>query len=182
MANVVFTMAVSADGFFEGPDREIGWHRVDEELHQHFNDWLGQVDGFIHGRRTYELMAAYWPTADTDPGASPVEKQFAGIWRDMPKIVYSRTLAEVGWGSTLRREVVPEEVRAAEGTFTIGGAELADEFIRHGLITEYRVYVHPVAIGAGRPMFRRPVDLELLDTQRFGNGVVMLRYAPGDAK
>ena len=182
MADVVFTMGVSADGFFEGPERQIDWHRVDEELHLHFNDWLAQVDGFIHGRITYELMAAHWPTADQQADASPAEDQFAGIWRDMPKIVYSRTLDEVGWGSTLRREVVPEEIRTAEGRFTVGGAELADEFIRHGLITEYRVYVHPVAIGAGRPMFKRHVDLELLDTQVFGNGVVLLRYAPSDAK
>lgn len=182
MAKVILTGGVSVDGFFEGPGREIGWHRVDEELHFHFNDWLSRVDGFIHGRVTYELMAAYWPTADRDANASPAEVQFAGIWRDMPKIVYSRTLGEAGWGSTIRREVVPEQVRAMEGTFTVGGADLADAFVQHGLVDEYRFYVHPVAIAAGRPLVKRPVDLELLETRTFGNGVVMLRYASSDAR
>ncbi|WP_309112403.1 dihydrofolate reductase family protein [Saccharothrix sp.] len=178
MAKVILAAGVSVDGFFEGPDREIDWHRVDEELHLHFNDWLSRVDGFIHGRITYDLMAAYWPTADREPSATPAEVEFAGIWRDKPKIVYSRTLGEAGWGSTIRREVVPEQVKALEGTFTVGGAELADAFVGHGLIDEYRIYVHPVAIGDGRPLFRRAVDLELLDTRTFGNGVVLLRYAP----
>src|SRR5215813_8610332 len=83
---------MSLDGYFEGPGRELDWHRVDEELHQHFNDVLAPMSVFIDGRVNYELMASYWPHADEDPSATAQERDFARIWRDMPKLVYSRTL------------------------------------------------------------------------------------------
>src|SRR3712207_7700338 len=92
-------MSVSLDGYFEGPDGDLGWHLVDEELHAHFNHQIAGMSAFLDGRVDYELMASYWPTADQDPDASPPEKEFAAIWRDMPKIVFSRTLESAGWRS-----------------------------------------------------------------------------------
>jgi dihydrofolate reductase len=183
MRKIIFTMSVSVDGFMEGPDREIDWHLVDDELMRHFNEWLGAAGGFLEGRVTYELMAAYWPTADADPAATGPGVEFAPIWRDMPKIVYSRTLAEAGWNTTVAREVVPEEIMELKaqpgGDLVVGGADLAATFQRYGLIDEYRVYVHPVLIGRGKPMFLPSdgrTDLRLAETRTFGNGVVLLRY------
>src|SRR5438045_8993523 len=109
MRKIVLMMSVSLDGFIEGPNREIDWHMVDEELHHHFNEQLAAMGAFLSGRVTYELMAEFWPTADTDPSSTPPMVEFAGIWRDMPKIVYSRTLDAAGWNSTVVRDVVPEE-------------------------------------------------------------------------
>ncbi len=83
MRKIVLMMGVSLDGYIEGPDRDISWHVVDEELHQYFNDTISQMGALLGGRVTHELMAAYWPTADADPDASPVEVEFARIWRDM---------------------------------------------------------------------------------------------------
>lgn len=181
MRKVVLWMSVSLDGFFEGPDRELDWHRVDDELHQHFNDVLRDSGAFLDGRRTWELMAAYWPTADEDPEAAAPIREFAGIWREKPKIVWSRTLTDPGRGTELRREVDPEEIRslAAEpgGDLVLGGADLAATFFAHGLVDEVRLYVHPVLLGAGHPLFTgQAADLALVETRAFGNGVVLLRY------
>jgi dihydrofolate reductase len=188
MRKIVLWMSVSIDGFFEGPDRDISWHLVDEELHSHFNDELRRMGAFLGGRVTYELMAAFWPTADADPDAAAPVREFASIWRDMPKIVYSRTLAHADWNTTIRRDVVVEEIRAlmAEpgGDLVVGGADLAATFRRLDLIDEYRLYVHPVLLGRGNPLFRDPLfrdadarsSLRLVETRMFGNGVVLLRY------
>ena len=180
---IVVGMSVSLDGYMEGPDHDLSWHRVDDELHRHFNDYLGAMSAFLDGRRSWELMSGYWPTADQEPDAAEPEREFSRIWRDMPKIVYSRTLREAGWNATISREVDADEVRALKeqpgGDMALGGADLAHSFQELGLIDEYRLYVMPVALGAGTPMFQAPVTLSLLETRTFGNGVVLLRYGTG---
>jgi dihydrofolate reductase len=180
---IVLPISVSLDGYIEGPGREIDWHRVDEELHQHFNDELRTMGGFLDGRVTYELMAGFWPTADQDPSSSAPVRDFAAIWRDMPKVVYSRTLQQAGWNTTIVRDVVREEVLAMKaqpgGDLALGGADLAATFRELGLVDEYRLYVHPVLIGRGKPLFPPSdtrADLRLAGTRAFGNGVVLLRY------
>jgi dihydrofolate reductase len=110
--------------------------------------------------------------------------EFAGIWRDMPKIVYSTTLDSAGWNTTVVRDVDAGEVmelkRQPGGDLALGGADLAASFRRLGLIDEYRIYVHPVLIGRGNPLFKETealTPLRLLESRIFGNGVVLLRYA-----
>jgi dihydrofolate reductase len=184
LGQIVVSMSVSLDGFIEGPeDGDLSWHMVDDELLAHFNEQLAGMSAFLDGRVTYELMAEVWPTADQDPESSRAMREFARIWRDMTKVVYSRTLERADWNTTVVREVVPDEVRAlaasASGDLAVGGAELAASFQRLGLIDEYRLYVHPLVIGRGRPLFRTPdlrMDLRLEETRTFGNGVVLLRY------
>jgi len=183
MRKVVLLLSVSLDGFIEGPNREIDWHLVDEELHDHFNEQLSTMGAFLDGRVMYELMAEFWPTADQDPSSTPAMVEFARIWRDMPKIVYSRTLERADWNATVVRDVVPEEVMALKaqpgGDLALGGADIAAAFMRHDLIDEYRIYVHPVVIGGGKPLFppsHTMTALELVETRTFGNGVVLLRY------
>ena len=175
--------SVSLEGFFEGPGHDLSWHLVDEELHSHFNEQLGAMGAFLAGRVTHELMAEFWPTADADPESPPPMVEFARIWRDMPKIVFSRTLERADWNTTILREVVPDEIRALKaqpgGDMVLGGANLAATFLRHDLVDELRLYVHPVVIGRGTPFFKPSdsmIDFRLVDTRRFGNGVVLLRY------
>ena len=183
MGKIVLMMSVSVDGFIEGPDREIDWHMVDDELHRHFNEQLGAMGAFLSGRVTYELMAGFWPTADQDPSSSEPMMEFARIWRDTPKIVYSRTLERAGWNTTIVREVVPSEVQQLKertgGDLALGGADLAAAFLRQDLVDEYRIYVHPVRIGRGKPLFApsdATVQLQLAESRSFGNGVVLLHY------
>jgi dihydrofolate reductase len=187
MGKVVLMMSVSVDGFFADPDGGLDWHLVDEELHQHFNALLAPMGAFFDGRVTYQLMADYWPTADQDPAAAGPEVEFARIWRDMPKYVFSRTLDQAGWNTTVLREVVPDEIRdIAEqvgGDIALGGAALGAVFLEHDLVDELRLYVHPVVLGRGRPLFQpsdRRHDLRLKRTRSFGNGVVLLHYERRD--
>lgn len=92
MRKIVVMMSVSLDGFFEGPNREIDWHVDDEEVFRNVNGEVKGLSALLFGRVTYELMAGYWPNADKDPDSSPTTVEFAGIWRNIPKIVFSRTL------------------------------------------------------------------------------------------
>lgn len=183
MRKIVLMMSVSLDGFMEGPNRELDWHLVDDELHTHFNEVLRPMGAFLDGRVTYELMASFWPTADRDHAGSRPMVEFASIWRDKPKIVYSTTLASAGWNTTIVREVVPADVAALKaqpgGDLALGGADLAATFLRHDLVDELRLYVHPVVLGKGKPLFApsdTPIAFELAETHAFGNGVVLLRY------
>jgi dihydrofolate reductase len=187
MRNVILIMSVSLDGFIAGPDGDLSWHMVDDEVHGHFNELLRGMGAFLSGRVTYELMAAVWPTADIDFASSAPMVEFAGIWRDMPKIVYSTTLQEpdVAWNTTIVRDVVPEKIDALKaqpgGDMAVGGANLAAAFLRHDLIDQFRIYVHPIVLGQGKPLFQpfdRRLDLRLriVETHTFGNGVVLLRH------
>jgi dihydrofolate reductase len=183
MRKIVMSLGMSLDGYIEGPDADISWHRVDEELHAYFNQYFATASAFLEGRVTYELMEEFWPDADKDPTMSPTMAEFAGIWRDTPKIVYSRTLETVGPNATVVPDVVPAEVRALQaqpgGDMIVGGPVLVETFRKHDLIDEWRVFVHPVLVGAGRRLFESegaPGDLRLVETRTFGNGVVMLRY------
>jgi len=183
MKKVILFVQVSLDGFFEGPKKELDWNRVDAELHAHFNEVLKTMGAFLDGRVTWELMAGYWPTADADPGAAPVEREFARIWREMPKVVYSKTLTSAGWNTTIAREVVRGEVeelkRHARGDLVVGGGELGAAFMARDLIDEYRIYVHPIRIGEGNRLFppsKERLPLRLVETRSFGSGVVLLRY------
>jgi len=183
MRKIILMMSMSLDGFFEGPNRELDWQLVDDELHDHFNEQLSAMGAFLDGRVTYELMAGFWPTADTDPSSTTPMIEFARIWRDMPKVVYSRTLERADWNTTIARDVVADEVLGLKaqpgGDLVLGGADLAATFLRLDLIDEYRLYIHPVVIGRGKPLFPASdtmVNLELGETRTFGNGVVLLCY------
>ncbi|GGN82178.1 deaminase [Streptomyces albiflavescens] len=181
-------MSVSLDGYIEGPNREIDWHVVDAELLRHFNREIRKLGALLSGRVTYELMAGYWPTADKDPESTPEVVEFAGIWRNMPKVVFSRTLERGEGHTTIVREVVPEEIRALKeqpgGDLGLGGADLAAAFMRHDLVDEFRVYVHPVILGRGKPLFPEAdtlTRLRLIEARVFGTGVVQLRYERANA-
>jgi dihydrofolate reductase len=183
MRKIFVALSVSVDGYVEGPGRDISWHHVDLELHRHFNEHLAECSAFLDGRVTHQLMAGFWPTADADPDAAPEIAEFARIWRDTPKFVFSSTFSDTAWNTTIVREVVPDQVRALKALpgadMALGGARLAASFAAHGLIDEYWLYVNPVVLGAGTPLFgpgHPRTELDLLDTRRFGDGVVLLRF------
>jgi dihydrofolate reductase len=176
-------MSVSLDGFVETPSGSLDWVRVDEELHSFFNDEAGAMSTFLYGRRMYEVMTAYWPTAEQDPSAPPAIVEFARIWKDKPKIVLSTTLDRVDRNSRLVRDDAVAQVarlKAQPGfDMDVGGPTTATTLMRAGLIDEFRVFVQPVILGAGTPFFpplEDRIGLALLETRTFGSGVVFLRY------
>jgi dihydrofolate reductase len=189
MGTVVYSMGVSLDGYMEGPNHELDWHIFDEELQSYVMTQQRRVGAYLWGRRVYEHMAAYWSIADQDPAASSFVREYAGIWKNTPKIVFSRTLKHVepntGDNVRLLREVTPETVARLKTEFgqdlSVGGADLAASFMRLGLIDEYGLSVQPIILGRGTPFFpqlERPIQLRLIETRRFTSGVVYLRYQP----
>ncbi|HHY88494.1 MAG TPA: dihydrofolate reductase [Chloroflexi bacterium] len=187
MRKLIYALSASLDGYAAGPDGDLSWGLIDAELHRHFNEMERGIELALYGRGMYELMSAYWPAADANPDASPEEVEYAQIWRAQNRLVFSRTLPEVGWNAELVREIDADEIRRLKalpgGDMSIGGPTLAASFLRLGLVDEVRMYLHPVILGAGLPMFlpeAGQVDLRLVDAHRFSSGVMMLRYTiPG---
>ena len=184
MRTLVYSMAVSLDGFVEGRGRELDWSTPDDELHQFWNDQARETTTALYGRRLYELMAGFWPTADANSDAPATIAEFARLWRAMPKVVFSSTLEEVGWNSRLVRGDASAEVERLKaepgGDMEVGGPTLAAALIERGLVDECRLVVHPVVLGGGTPFFpplERRLSLRLVESRRFGSGVVYLRYA-----
>ena len=185
MRKLIMWNLMSLDGFFEGPNRDISWHSDvwGPELEQLSIEQGKEIGALLFGRVTYELMAGYWPTADEDPASTAPEVEFARIWRDMPKIVFSNTLQRADWNTELVRDVVPEQITDLKaqpgGDLLLGGADVGQTFMRYDLIDEYRIYVHPVVIGEGKRLFQSPdleFNLKLAETRAFSSGVVLLRY------
>jgi dihydrofolate reductase len=179
---LIYSMGVSLDGFIAGPDGEIDWSAPDEELHRFHNQQTREIGAHLCGRRLYEEMA-YWETADENPSAPAYELEFARIWKDTPKIVFSKTLEKVEGNASLVRDGVAEEVAELKEQpgkdLAVGGAGLASTFIKLGLIDEYRLFVSPVVLGGGTPYFpalEERINLELVETQTFGSRVVYVRY------
>jgi dihydrofolate reductase len=182
MGKLIYSMSVSLDGFIAGPDGEIDWSAPDEELHRFHNDQARELGAHLCGRRLYEAMV-YWETADQNPSAPEHVLEFARIWQDLPKIVFSKDLETVEGNARLVRDGVAEEVARLKEQpgkdIAIGGAGLASAAIRLDLVDEYRLFVSPVVLGGGTPYFPdldAKLDLELVETRRFGSRVVHLRY------
>lgn len=185
MRKVIFSMNTTIDGFFEGPHHELDWTIADDELHEYYAQLLKTAGVILFGRVTYELMLSYWPNAYNDPNNTKSELDFADAINPLPKIVYSNTLQHVGWNTTVRKAVIPEEIRKMKnepgGDIFIDGATLAQAFINYGLVDEIQVMMHPVAIGAGIPLFKGidgGMKLTYLRSQVLQSGAVALTYQP----
>jgi dihydrofolate reductase len=177
-------MNVSLDGYVETRDHSLDWTVVDEELHTWFNDRSREAEAFLHGRRVYELMAAYWPTAETDPTATDYMLEFARIWTEKPKIVFSSTLTSVDWNSRLVSgdvgDVLARLRSEFDGDLTVDGPTLASAFIKRGLVDEFQLLIHPVILGAGTPFFPEldiPIRLRRTETRTFASGVTLLGFS-----
>lgn len=180
MRKLIYGFGVSLDGYINDRNGSIDWTDPDEELHQFHNDRYREIEISLHGRRLYELMAEYWPYVPED--APGIAREFGRLWTDKPKVVFSRTLTEVRWNSTLVGANAVEEVRrlkaGGDGVMEVGGASLAASLIPHGLIDEYQVFVSPVVLGGGTPMFPaldQRIRLRLAETRHFETAV-MQRY------
>lgn len=183
MRKIIFFMFTSLDGFFEGPDRDISWHYVDEEFNEFAIEQINTVDTLLFGRVTYELMASYWPT----PAADADDPIVADKMNSMPKIVFSKTLSTVNWQNTrLIKENFVDEMLKLKGQpgrdlIIFGSSDMAVTFMKHGLIDEYRIMVNPVVLGSGKSLFQGiqdKLELKLLQTRSFKSGNVLLYYEP----
>ena len=174
MGKLVYSAIASLDGYIEDEHGKFDWAAPDDEVHAFINELERPVGTYLYGRRMYETMVA-WESVDSHP--------YAEIWRAAEKIVYSRTLESVASARTrIEREFDADAVGRlkGEGDVSVGGAELAAEAIRAGLVDEYQLFLIPVIVGGGKRALPDGVrlDLELLDERRFDSGVVYVRFRP----
>jgi dihydrofolate reductase len=178
---LIYSMGVSVDGFIADRDGGFGWTVPSEEQFRFHIEQVGELGGYLCGRRLYETMLV-WETdpsmRDNEPGAA-----FADIWSAIPKVVFSRTLDSVQGNARLAEASVAEEVAAAldatDKDVSIGGAGLAAAAIELGLVDELRMLRHPVIVGGGTPFLppvTEDVPLELIETRTFGSRVIYERY------
>jgi dihydrofolate reductase len=176
MAKLVFGMNQSLDGYVDhmafGPPRPT--------LFRHFVEWTRGLAGSVYGRRMYEVMR-YWDEDLTEWDAE--ERDFAAVWRRQPKWVVSRSLKSVGPNATLvggDLETVIGGLKAQlAGEIAVAGPDLAQGLTDLGLIDEYRLYLHPVVLGHGKPFFAGPrPPLRLVTSDRIAGDVMRLTYVP----
>jgi len=194
MAKLIYTAITSLDGYTADATGSFDWSTPDEEVHAHVNDGERAIGTYLYGRRMYEVMG-FWEVAplgealtnDPEPllEDEPDEmRDYAAIWRAADKIVYSSSLDTADTERTrIERSFDPDAVRAlkesSDQDLSIGGPTLAALAIRAGLVDEFAFYISPVIIGGGLAALPSDVqvDLTLLESRTFGNGVVFARYA-----
>ena len=183
MARLIYSMLMSLDGYVEDENGRFGWGAPeDPEVHAYINELASAFGTYLYGRRMYETMV-YWETAHDAPNMPQFVLDWARQWQAAEKIVYSRTLSEPRSARTrIEREFDPEAVRRLkaekERDITVDGPELAAQALRAGLVDEIQMIVSPVIVGGGKRFFPDGVrmDLELVETSRFDNGVLVLRH------
>ena len=186
MRKVTYSMGVSLDGYIADPGGGFAWTEPDEEVFRFVTEEVRDVGVALLGRRLYETML-YWEDADQNLSWDGPEREWAAIWRPLPKVIFSTTLSTVRGNARLASAGLLEEIERLKGApeggdISIGGAAIAAQAAALGLIDEYRARVYPVLVGGGIPFFpqvRRQVDLELVATRTFRSGVVYLRYRVG---
>lgn len=175
-------MLTSLDGYVEDASGKFDWGMPSEEVHEFVNELTRPIGTFVFGRGMYDTMRV-WDEISGE-GEPPAIGEFAAIWRAADKIVYSRTLSSVEAArSELRNEFDPDELVAlkssSNGDLAIAGPGLAAEAFAAGLVDEVQLTLMPVSVGAGKPALPsdRQLELELIDSTRFSDGAVNLRYA-----
>jgi dihydrofolate reductase len=178
MAKIVFGMNQSLDGYVDHDHKDF--RPPSPALFQHFVEQVRGLAGSVYGRRIYEVMR-YWD--EDQPEWDAAERDFAAAWRKQPKWVVSRSLKSVGPNATLIGDDFEAAIRRLKaeraGEIDVAGPELARSLTDLGLIDEYRLYLHPVVLGRGKPFFAGPrPPLRLVASDRFDGDVIRLTYVP----
>lgn len=187
MKKLVLLMHTSLDGFVAGPQGEMDWISMEEAIFEDAIELAGTADAAVYGRVTYHLMEGYWPTVLKNPDASANSLHHAKWVEDIRKIVFSTTLDGAAWNNTeLFKENAVEELiklkdEPGDGILLIFGSPgLVHSVLAAGVIDEYYLFVNPMVLGKGMPLFINTgtkIALSLLETKNFESGVVKLRYA-----
>lgn len=193
MGRFVYSMNVSLDLRIEQVPGDNGageWLRIDEELHREANARTRALALMVHGRVFYEIMEEFWPRSREDASLPDFMHEYGEIWTAKPKVLVSRTRhsadhnTRIIGGDDAIEQLAALRART-DGIISVGGAALATQLLRAGLLDELMVWTHPAILGFGRPLFDDydlPIDLDLLEQRSFKQGVTMHRYAIRDAK
>ena len=179
MKKVILDLAATLDGFIEGPNGEIDWCIMDDDMN--FDGFLESIDTIFYGRVSYDAWGNYRPAAD----ASAAEQQLWDAVHSKKKFVFSSQSRQDEKATFIKDDIVNKvnEIKQQGGKdiWLYGGASLIKTFIQSGLIDVYRISVHPVALGSGKPLFedlKTRLNLRLVKTNTFRSGVVQLIYEP----
>jgi dihydrofolate reductase len=175
---VILDLAVTLDGFIEGKNGEVDWCIMDSDMG--FIDFLYQIDTILYGRKSYELWGNYTPETEV----TETEKELWDLVHSKQKYVFSRTQKGTDDKAIFINDQILEEVnklknKPGKDIWLYGGSSLITSFIRLGLVDEFRLSVHPVVLGEGKPLFmdiREKLNLKLVNTRSFSSGVVQLIY------
>jgi dihydrofolate reductase len=188
MRKIIFQNMVSLDGYFEGPNRELDWHLVDDDFNDYAADLLDSVDTLIFGRVTYQLMAGYWPS----PEALTNDPVIAAKMNSLQKVIFSRTLTQAGWSNTRLAQADPvteiQRLKQQPGRdmAIFGSSDLTVSLMGAGpmgagLVDEYRIFIAPVFLGSGKTLLHglhERLNLHLIGSRVFKSGLVLLCYKP----
>jgi dihydrofolate reductase len=189
MRKIIFFINMSLGGFIAGPNGEMDWIASDDEIWDDFIALQNTADTALYGRVNYQGAEGYWQSGAVQQATSKGEVEHAQWLAQATRIVFSRTLEQVAWPDTriinghITEEITELKQQPGKNMILFGGADIAANFAEQSLIDEYRIYVNPVVLGGGKPLFRANEDklnLKLLETKTFRSGVVALRYAPAE--
>lgn len=175
---IILDLAVTLDGFIEGKNGEVDWCIMDPDMR--FTDFLNQIDTILYGRKSYDLWGQYIPKNE-DPDT---EKEIWKLVHSKKKYVFSRTQNEIDNQAIFINDNILEEVnklkkKSGKDIWLYGGASLITTFINLGLVDEFRLSIHPVVLGEGKPLFidvKQRINLKMVNTRTFSSGVVQIVY------
>ena len=188
MRKLIVSMNITLDGFMAGPNCELDWHfnAWNEEMAQVAAEQLSRADTIILGRITYRAMARYWPMQAANLHCPREDIVFADMMNTHTKIVFSKTLTATEWNNTrlvkrgIGREITNLKQQPGKDIIVYGSGKVVSALIRLSLIDEYKVWVHPVVLGKGKPLFpemQQRISMKLFNSRTFSSGVVMLTYS-----
>lgn len=187
MRKIIVSINVTLDGFMAGPHGELDWHFPlwNEEMASFAYEQLSMMDSILLGRVTYQAMASYWPYEANNTAHGRLEYAYAHMMNNYVKVVFSKTLRTVEWRNTrlvkkdIGKEVMAMKQQPGMDMIIFGSGSIVSRLMELDLIDEYVLWIHPVTLGEGMPLFRQLRDrqaLKLLRARAFSSGVVILCY------
>lgn len=185
MRKLVLCMNTSLDGFVAGPNGEMNWIKVDEELFEYGGKLTDQADTALYGRVTYQMMESYWPTAADQPTATKHDIAHSRWYNQVAKIVISKSLQQTNlintriFGDHIPKEITKVKQETGKNILIFGSPTVVHVLTQQNLIDDYWLFVNPIVLGNGIPLFtgiKNSVHLKLTTTKAFSSGVIGLHY------
>jgi dihydrofolate reductase len=185
MRKLIFFMHTSLDGFVAGLNGEMDWINVDDDIFDFVGGMTDTADTALYGRVTYEMMQSYWPTAGEQPNASKHDKEHSAWYNKVAKIVLSKTMSEKGLNNTtvisdhLAENINTIKKQDGKNILIFGSPSASHSLMADGLVDEFWLFVNPVLLGKGMPLFKDIAEitkLKLIETKTFASGVIALHY------
>jgi len=185
MRNLIFFMHTSLDGFVAGLKGEMNWIKVDDEMFDFVATMTDTADTALYGRVTYEIMQSYWPNAGKEPNASKHDKEHSAWYNKVSKVVLSKTISEKGLDNTtvisgqLTDNINKIKKQDGKNILIFGSPRASQSLLNEGLIDEFWLFVNPIILGQGMPLFKDitgTTKLKLVASKTFACGVIALHY------